>query len=213
MISAKRIRTTAYHPASNGLIERWHRTLKTALMCNPSIPWPDLLPTVLLELRTVYKEDIKASPAEMTFGTTLRIPGDFFVNAELPAEPEIFLEKHREYMKAIRPTPTSHHIKAKIFIQQELQSCSHVFLRLDEVKPPLKPPYSGPHLVKKCLDDRRFVINIDGDEKTVSIERLKPAFLAKDDSASDHVIGPEDIILPHQQGTMDRPLKTYQKKG
>ncbi|XP_034936590.1 uncharacterized protein [Chelonus insularis] len=92
-VSAKRIRTTPYHPASNGLVERWHRTLKIALMCHPNIPWVDVLPSVLLGLRTVYKEDLKASPAELLFGTTLRIPGEFFVHEDLSGNPEKFVEK------------------------------------------------------------------------------------------------------------------------
>lgn len=28
-----RIRTTAYHPQANGAVERWHRSLKTSLIC------------------------------------------------------------------------------------------------------------------------------------------------------------------------------------
>ncbi|XP_026465960.1 uncharacterized protein LOC113369433 [Ctenocephalides felis] len=64
-IGAKKIRTTAYHPQSNGLVERWHRTLKTALMCSPE-PWIEVLPVVLLGLRSSYKEDLEASPAEIT---------------------------------------------------------------------------------------------------------------------------------------------------
>lgn len=42
----KRIRTTAYHPSANGLIERWHRTLKTTLMCHNTANWSDRLSTV-----------------------------------------------------------------------------------------------------------------------------------------------------------------------
>jgi hypothetical protein len=41
------------------------------------MPWVDLLPTVLLSLRTCFKEDISA--AELLYRTPLRIPGAFFV--------------------------------------------------------------------------------------------------------------------------------------
>ena len=33
MTGSHRIRTTTYHPASNGMIEWWHRCLKAAIMC------------------------------------------------------------------------------------------------------------------------------------------------------------------------------------
>jgi transposase InsO family protein len=32
-------RTTAYHPAANGLVERFHRTLKAAIMCHADQQW------------------------------------------------------------------------------------------------------------------------------------------------------------------------------
>lgn len=32
LIGCERIRTTAYHPAANGMVERWHRTMKAAFM-------------------------------------------------------------------------------------------------------------------------------------------------------------------------------------
>jgi cleavage and polyadenylation specificity factor subunit 1 len=41
-------RTTAYHPAANGLVERFHRTLKAAIMCHADQNWTEALPLVLL---------------------------------------------------------------------------------------------------------------------------------------------------------------------
>ncbi|GFR95202.1 Pol polyprotein [Elysia marginata] len=50
-------RTTAYHPQSNCLVERFHRTLKGALRARLQGPnWADELPWVLLGLRTAPKE-------------------------------------------------------------------------------------------------------------------------------------------------------------
>ncbi|GBO28086.1 hypothetical protein AVEN_171906-1 [Araneus ventricosus] len=56
--------TAAYHPQANGAIERWHRTLKAAIMCHTSVHWVSALPTVLFGFRTVFK-DLQCSPAEM----------------------------------------------------------------------------------------------------------------------------------------------------
>ncbi|XP_025154771.1 uncharacterized protein LOC112588598 [Harpegnathos saltator] len=131
LIGATRIRTMPYHPQANGLIERWHSTLKAALRCHAPTPWLDILPTVLLGLRACVKEDLQASPAELLFGTTLRLPGEFFVHEDPPADPFIFLEKFREYIHRV------------------------------------------------------FLVDINGEEKTLSTELLKPAFIVLENNGSE----------------------------
>ncbi|GFS61056.1 uncharacterized protein TNIN_325291 [Trichonephila inaurata madagascariensis] len=61
----KRSRTTSYHPCSNGMIERVHRQLKASLMCHIDSSWFEALPVVLLGIRSVFKEDLQSSSAEL----------------------------------------------------------------------------------------------------------------------------------------------------
>ncbi len=79
LLGLTRNRTTAYHPQANGMVERFHRHLKTGLKARlTNGNWVDELPVVLLGIRTALKEDLSCSAAEMVYGTTLRLPGDFF---------------------------------------------------------------------------------------------------------------------------------------
>lgn len=181
-------------------------------MCSPK-PWTEILSTALLGLRTSYKEDLQASPAEMLYGTTLRIPGEFFINNDSVANPQFFVEKHREYMRGLRPTPTSHHIKSRIFIPKNLHTCSHVFIRSDHVKAPLERPYRGPYKITKRKSDTIFELDINGTLKDINIDRLKPAYLSKTDAENDaqpSVINqtPEH----HWSATTNIPTKTYIRK-
>jgi len=71
-------------------------------------------------LKTSYKEDIKASVAELVYGITLRIPGEYFAYEEPSGCPQMFVEKFRKHMRAVGPVSTAHHIKPKPFIYKDL---------------------------------------------------------------------------------------------
>ncbi|KAI5734812.1 hypothetical protein M8J77_010696 [Diaphorina citri] len=74
------LRTTAYHPAANGMVERLHRQLKAAIKCHHTARWTDILPTVLLGIRAAWRDDFKASCAELVYGEPLRLPGEFLAS-------------------------------------------------------------------------------------------------------------------------------------
>lgn len=154
------------------------------MMCSPLVSWPQLLPTVLLGLRTAYKEDLRASPAEMLYGTALRVPGEFFVTRGAPACPQGFAEKLSQHMQSVRPVPTNHHCDNRAFIFKDLSTCSHVFRRVDTVRRPLEPPYADPYEVVRRVNDRVFIIRIGTEEKSVSADCLKPAHIAQDGTAA-----------------------------
>ncbi|BHF83240.1 hypothetical protein SprV_0802638200 [Sparganum proliferum] len=108
LLGCSRIRTTAYHPSSNGLVERFHRQLKASLRAhdNPS-HWSEHLPLVMLGIRTALKPDLECSAAELVYGTTLRIPGDFFGYSQRSADldPSDYVQRLRQVMTHLRATP------------------------------------------------------------------------------------------------------------
>jgi hypothetical protein len=46
LFGIKHLRTTAYHFASNGIVERLHRQLKAAIKCHNTSNWVAILPIV-----------------------------------------------------------------------------------------------------------------------------------------------------------------------
>lgn len=175
-LGIQHLRTTAYHPQANGIIERWHRALKTALKAKLTEKWTEELPLVLLGLRSAHKEDLNATPAEMTLGTTLRLPGQFFEPSKQDVNDGDFIKTLKDIMNRFRPTPTTHHSGSNFFIHNELKNCKHVFVRCDAHTTPLQPPYNGPYEVIKH-GEKIFKISIKGKTQNISIDRLKPAFI------------------------------------
>lgn len=177
-IGFKHRRTTAYHPACNGLVERFHRQLKAAIMCHADCNWVDTLPLVLLGIRSAFKDDLQSSSAELVYGEPLRLPGEFF-QATAPDSTDIsdFNYRLRQFAAKLQPTPAArHNDDNKIFVHKDLTSSSHVFLRDDALRGALQPPYTGPYEVLE-RGEKTFKIQVKGKSVTVSIDRLKPAYI------------------------------------
>ncbi|CAB0029431.1 unnamed protein product [Trichogramma brassicae] len=186
LVGAKHVHTSPYHPQANSMVERMHRTLKAALKCSPETPWTLALPGVLLGLRTTFKEDLQASPAEMVFGTSLRIPGEFVARQEPDkTSPSEFVSAlRRRLFQAIRPVPASRHVQHRPFVFKDLATSDYVFRRLDTILKPLEQPYTGPHRVIRRINERNFVVDVNGVAKTLSTDQLKPAYLDVADSGA-----------------------------
>ncbi|XP_017466481.1 PREDICTED: uncharacterized protein LOC108359237 [Rhagoletis zephyria] len=191
LIGAKHLRSTAYHPQANGLVERMHRTLKTAVKCHTNSNWVDSIPIALLGLRTAFKEDLNATPAEMVYGENLKLPGEFFDSKPEYTESD-FLEKLKSTIAKLKPVSTTSHAKNKVFVQKDINNCTHVFVRDDSVKPPLKQQYDGPFEVAKRFG-KYFDVVIGNKVTRVSIDRLKAAHVAEEDSCHTPMRRPTEI--------------------
>ena len=72
IIGFDRLRTTSYPPQTNGMIERAHRYIKTAIMARKQA-WIDALPIVLLGIRSIPNES-GFSPFTALTGSDLLLP-------------------------------------------------------------------------------------------------------------------------------------------
>ncbi|CAK9832763.1 Transposon Ty3-I Gag-Pol polyprotein [Anthophora retusa] len=181
--------TTAYHPAANGMVERVHRQIKAALKCHETSAWAEILPIVLLGIRTSWKEDLGATPSQMLYGANIRLPGEFFKPNTAATTASSFVTQLRREMRLLQPAPGSRHGTRNTFVYKELNSSPYVFLRHDATRTPLQPTYDGPYEVLE-RGSRTFVIKVKDKATRVTIERLKPAHILNEDRVEE-TDGPE----------------------
>lgn len=195
LLGIKLHRTTAYHPQANGLVERFHRHLKSALRARLTGPgWYDELPWVLLGIRTAPKDDLGSSAAELVYGSPLTVPGEFVNGHRVTEQTHAqVLKRLRETVGSLVPQPTTWHSATPALVPPALASSKYVFLRRDAHRTPLQNPYEGPYRVIEH-GDKFCKIDMGGRTETISVDRLKPA------KVTDDVV----VALPPRRG---RPPK------
>lgn len=172
-------RTTAYHPQSNGLIERFHKTLKQSLRSFPESEWLDKLPLILLGLRTAYKEELSCAPSNMMYGCSLKLPLDLIQSNEQLSNfnSNSYSDRLRIAMSKLSH-PVSREVRTEGYIDKNLLTCKYVFVRNDGRKG-LQPNYRGPFRVLE-RKNKYFVVQLDNKVDTISVDRLKAAHVDSD---------------------------------
>ena len=178
VLGCTRHRTTSYHPQSNGLVERVHRQLKGALRAHSNSSWTQTLPLVLLGMRSALKEDLRCTTAELVYGQTLRLPGEFLGDtpSTVITDPASYAAGLRQNMQRLRPVvPRASAAHRPSFVPRTLATATHVFVRR-ESRTSMECPYDGPFPVHD-RDDKTVTILRGSRQDRVSIDRVKPAFL------------------------------------
>ena len=163
--------TTAYHPQSNGMVERTHRQLKDALRSRlAGDNWLAHLPYVLLSLRATPKEDSNISSAELVYGASILLPGQLQQGPEPPPAAFAATDSGPPRWIPTRPLSVS---PGPSSLPDNLAAADFVYIRQSGVSKPLTPAYSGPYAVLE-RSSKSFKVDLGSRTDVVSVDRIKP---------------------------------------
>lgn len=132
---------------------------------------------------TVFKEDIQATTDDLVCRTTLRFPGAFIVPIATETSPQQFSIELKMYFSGTQLILASIYGAKSILIHSHLKDSSRVFLWHDGMKKVLQNPYDSPFKVYE--KDKTFIIDCNVRKCTISLDRIKSAFRASDNSTTD----------------------------
>jgi hypothetical protein len=173
------IMTTAYHPKSNGMVERFHRQLKEALracLAATAADWEFHLLWVLLGIRAAPKDDSNVSAAEAVFGQPLVLPEQLLVDHTAAAEQGAALAGElRSDLSSFVLLPLRARSYADVVqnVAEALKKAEFVYICRDGVSPALSSKYEGPYKVVSSTS-KFFRVMMGNQTSVIYIDRLKP---------------------------------------
>jgi len=197
LLGIETVRTTAYHPQTNGQVERYNRTMATQLrhyVADDPSRWDDLLPVITMAYNSQPHRSTGIAPFELVIprripnlpvrnlppGTPLANTGT--LNDELPlARKREFMARLRQQIpvvvEALRKTQQRyqrdfyHRVATR---NADVKIGDYVHTNNHDRKNKLQSKGIGPFVVLDA-DASTFVIDIDGEEKRVSSDQVTPA--------------------------------------
>ena len=174
--------SSAYHPQSQGAIERFHQSMKYMLKtyCHDNgKDWDEGLPFVLFAARETVSDSLGFSPFELVFGHNVRGPLKCLKEKLLCQQPSSglidYVSCFRDRLYAARKLAKTHLESAQIQMKKwyDRKSRSRSFSPGDQVLllspvpgQPLQARFRGPYTVERRVGDVDYVIMTPDRRKT-----------------------------------------------
>lgn len=192
LLGIAKTRTSPYHPASDGLVERMNRTILSMLSHRVEAnekTWDEQLPHVMLAYRSSVHEATGYTPYHLLFGREVKLPVDVMFgvpetrsmsasgyDAQLASDLE-------DAFQEVRVNQGIAQRRMKEVYDRKVHGSPYnvndfVWLHCPAVpkgrSPKFHRPWQGPYKVLKKISDSLYRIRIGSRRKVVHFNRLKP---------------------------------------
>ena len=155
-----------YHQATNGAIERRHRSIKDSLKASLlqmgdtyGSSWMLQLPFTLLGLRASLQPDLGASPSDMTTGSSPLLPG-VMVDDQQGEENDHQLLQTLKKLDAEPPIPMSRHRpQDDVYMPPATKTATHVYIKVENPTG-LSNKWQGPFPIVKRPTNTTITIKV-----------------------------------------------------
>ena len=181
-LGIKQFRSSAYHPESQGALERFHQTLKNMIRSycfDTEKDWDEGIHLLLFAVRESVQESLGFSPFELVFGHSVRGPlkllkEKFLSNDETPLNLLQYVSDFRNRLSKACEVARSNlktsqgKMKARYnnhVIDRKFKPGDKVLALLPIPGRPLQARYFGPYTIDKKTSDLNYMINTPGRRK------------------------------------------------
>lgn len=198
LLEVHHTKSTPLHPQSNGLVERFNRTLATMLTmyCSSNqSSWDKYLPQVMMAYRSSVHASTSQTPNKMVFGRDIVLPLQAYVGLPPQSNPtyedtetsQSYVQKLHEQLEII------HNCARKVLKKRTSYQKRHYDLKAkkrsfcigdavwmhDPTRRPgvcskLSPQWKGPFIITKKIDDLVYLVKrtASAPTKAIHIDRL-----------------------------------------
>ena len=188
LFKIRRYNSTAYHPQTQGSLERSHHSLIQYLkmFINEHSDWDTWVKPAMFSYNTSIHTAHQFSPHELIFGYKARIPSEFSadrIERSFNDYVDELVQKLRCTQAEARERLIEAKNKSKRYYDRKLNVVDfkvgdRVYLLKDKKKNKLDDEYSGIHEMIELTGDKNAKIRMNGgDVKIVHLDKLKLAFL------------------------------------
>jgi len=228
-----KLRTTVFKPSTNGVVERFHRTLNSMLgkaVCDSQRDWDDRLPFVLAAYRASPHSSTGFSPNRLFLGRETRMPIDLVMG--LQEEDKVTSQNVNEYIVNMQNQASAAYDLARRHLAVAAERRKSAYdIRVRDVKfsvgdwvwywyprryksksPKWQKNYVGPYLITRLIEPVNCVLQKSAKSKpfVVHLDKVKKCYgLTPRSWLDSESLSDVDVVLPLSRDVSEANHETF----